>query len=679
MKLYSLGFIICSLMIPVASLAQSQLPERVSLGPYDTEGSVTVGYRFTDIGGREQKFTELFTLDQGFRLMDFNLTGRTTDGLNMFADSFSVHASGLGGDPFAGGQFTMRKDKIYDLRVNYRQSQYYWDRNDAVLAPAPAGFPQQGNLTSNHDWATVRRFGSANLTVNVANNFRLLFEYGRNSRRGVNYTTRTLEYFGMSSIWESFLRTNPYYLEAPLYDHGQRFTGGFSYSPRNWSLHYRLGYQSFGQIIDWDNVASPQRTINPTKTAAQNAGEELNYARWRESRELKSPVSEFSVRGRPHRRLDLRGGYMFYRYNGPASMQSVFDGNARTNSGGTVFAPYHIEYRNQADLKEPNHVADAGASVAITDWWNLHTDYRYSRFTLDSLVDFHSLRDKTIETEGEEEFQWKHETHQMDVNMEFLPKRGLILRPGVRFIRRDIQVLEDGALDPAMSRRINTVWPTLGAYYQPHKKFSVRGDIQSITNGASYTRISPHTDVGGRVVFRFKPTEKLTIEDSLVLRNRKFLETEFQNNLRLNSFNIAYDMNERFGVYGGFSYDSWFATASVRYIRGTVPTRVAEWRDQTVNRVWTMGLAVKPIRRLGFNFSGNFVRTTGAGELLGDPPEPPYFGPLTWPMATGTIYYDFAKAGRLSLDLQRTYYIEEIIRGNDFQASILAIRWTKDF
>jgi hypothetical protein len=263
----------------------------------------------------------------------------------------------------------------------------------------------------------------------------------------------------------------------------------------------------------------------------------------------------------------------------------------------------------------------------------------------------------------------------VDVNMEFLPKRGLILRPGIRYTKRDIQVLEDGVIDDVRTKKVNTVWPTLGAYFQPSRKFSVRGDFQSITNGASYTRISPHTDVGGRIVFRFKPTEKLTVEDNLVLRNRKFLDTDFKNNLHLNAINIAYDLNERFGIYGGFSYDSFFATASVTFLRGTQPRDVT-WRDQTVNRVWTAGLAVKPTRRFGFNFSGNFVRTTGAGEISG---ERPYFGPLTWPMATGTVYYDFPKAGRLSIDLQRTYYLEEIIRGNDFQASILAIRWTRDF
>jgi hypothetical protein len=263
----------------------------------------------------------------------------------------------------------------------------------------------------------------------------------------------------------------------------------------------------------------------------------------------------------------------------------------------------------------------------------------------------------------------------VDTNMEFTPTRGLILRPGIRIMSRDVKVFEDGALDDVRSKKINTVWPVLGAFYQPTRMFSVRGDFQSITNGASYTRISPHTDRGGRVVFRFKPTEKLTVEDSLVLRNRTFLDTDFRNNLHLNSINVAYDLNERFGIYGGFSYDSWFATASVTFIRGTQPRDVT-WQDQTVNRVWTGGLAVKPTRRLGFNFSGNFVRTTGAGTITG---EPPYFGPLTWPLATGTLYYDVPKLGRLSVDLQRSYYLEEIVRANDFQSNLLTIRWTRDF
>ena len=78
-------------------------------------------------------------------------------------------------------------------------------------------------------------------------------------------------------------------------------------------------------------------------------------------------------------------------------------------------------------------------------------------------------------------------------------------------------------------------------------------------------------------------------------------------------------------------------------------------RDQEVDRVWQGGVEGKPTKRLGLRLSGNFDRSTGLGEISG---EPPAYGPLTWPLVTGTIYYSLPKAGRLSIDLQRTYYIE---------------------
>jgi hypothetical protein len=79
---------------------------------------------------------------------------------------------------------------------------------------------------------------------------------------------------------------------------------------------------------------------------------------------------------------------------------------------------------------------------------------------------------------------------------------------------------------------------------------------------------------------------------------------------------------------------------------------------------------------LSFELSGNYERTTGAGEISG---EPPVYGPLKWPFVTGTISYRFPKAGTLSVDLQRTYYIEEIVRGDNFSANLLGIRWTTEF
>jgi len=206
--------------LPLAAFAQDD-GKPVALGGFENQGSVTTGYRFTSISGYQPKFQELFDLNGGFRLLDFNLFGRAQDGPNRFADDYSLTTSGLGGDPYASAQFTVHKNHLYDLRVNFRQSYYYWNRNDA--AALPNGLD---GLTSNHNWATVRKLGSVNLLIHVSNNLRFSFEYYRNTRDGVTDTTRSLDYFGSSSTWGAFARANPYYVIAPLSETADRVTAG---------------------------------------------------------------------------------------------------------------------------------------------------------------------------------------------------------------------------------------------------------------------------------------------------------------------------------------------------------------------------------------------------------------------------------------------------------------------
>ncbi len=93
------------------------------------------------------------------------------------------------------------------------------------------------------------------------------------------------------------------------------------------------------------------------------------------------------------------------------------------------------------------------------------------------------------------------------------------------------------------------------------------------------------------------------------------------------------------------------------YARGTAPLNDF-LRDQEIDRVIQAGVDAKPSKYFGLQLTGNFDRSTGLGQISG---EPPAYGPLTWPLVTGTVYVNFPKAGRLSVDLQRTYYIEQII------------------
>jgi len=678
--------LICLAMLLIrgpALVAQDNSETPLTIGGFNTQGSVTLGYRFDTVKGYVPMFQQLSGLNQGFRLMDFNMFGESAPGVNPFADTYSISASGLGGEPFETGQLAVSKAHLYDFRVNWRQSYYYWNQNDNLVLPiAAVGSGLSKGLTDNHDWGTVRKFGSADFTLHATNNLRFNFNYYRTTDSGPAYTTESLDFFDSPSYWGTFARANPYYLYAPIDDNTNRFTGGIDYTYHGWSFHYNLGYQLFTQNLSFNNVNSPELSINPVTSSTH---EPLASASQSEYRRLTTPVSEFSFTGKPVSKLEWRGGYIYYRYQGPATFDQSYVGIAPNSSA--ALAPYNISQSARATVTEPDHILYQGFTYKVRDWWEIIADYRYSRFATETSGSFASVLNivtnptaatpitSTTSSSGTDSFVWRDGLSDFDFSMLFTPTHALTLRPGVHLLKADVESLEDGIVDPTTTLRTKTVWPELSFGYQPSKIFSVRGDVHTFDNGSSYTAITPHTERAGHLIFRFQPFAKVSIQDDLNLVNDKLIDASFRNSVHSNTVTLSYALNDRFSVFGGFTYDSIFAAGNIVYVRGTAPLNDF-LRDQEVDRVIQAGVEAKPAKYFGLRLSGNYDRSTGLGEMSG---EPPAYGPLTYPLVTGTVYVDFPKAGRLSVDLQRTYYIEQIIAANNFQANMLTIRWTRNF
>ena len=652
------------LATPAAARAQSDQPSAgLSWAGFQVEGSASVGYRATSVTGRDEMYRELFNLGNGPRLVDFNLFARAPQGKNLFADTFSISASGLGGDPFPTIQFTARKDQLYDLRVTWRQSDYFWDQSTAT---SPSGF---NGLTTSHAWDTVRNMGSANFVLHATNDLRVGFEFYHSNRQGMNITTRTPDFFGSPSSWGTFARGNPYQIAAPLTENASRYVGTLDYTLRNWNFHYRVGYQTFLDAVSANNLTSPQQSINiddPT-TAFQL----LTAGSYQDSRKLTTPVSEFSYEGRLEPKVTWRGGYTFYRYSGPASLDAAYNGSA---ASGSKYLPYTLSLNTRTDDTEPTHIVTQGITYDATGWMNVLVDYRYTNTAINATGTFESLFNSTLST-GVTTNQWREHRHQVEADLEFLPNEQLLIRAGVQYLHNDVQVLQDGVVDPTTTKTINTFWPIVSASYTPSSVFSIRGTFDAISNDTSYTAITPETNIGSHFVVRIHPIDQLSIEDTVDVRSSSLDATDYKNRIRNNSLVATYTLNDRFAVFGGLSYDSLYATGSVSFLRGTPPLNVTIV-DQTIDRVWQAGFSGKATKRLGFSFAGNYVRTTGEGTITG---EQPLYGPLSFPYATGTVYYEFPKLGRLSVDLERTYYIEALDPLNNFGARILMVRWTRSF
>ncbi|MGN6593352.1 MAG: hypothetical protein ACTHJX_10675 [Terriglobales bacterium] len=659
--------VVLLLGVMTAAVAAQTPAAGLTWGGFQVQGAAGVSLRFSDVRGYRPGFLEFYDLRSGPRMEELQFSGTAPAGSHLFADSFSFNANGWGGDPFPTAQFTVRKQGVYDFRANWRQTYFYFDRNDAFILPGTTA-----GLTSNHNFATVRKLGSADLTLYATNGLRLRVEFSHAGRDGDEFAPQSPDFFNSPSYWGTFARGYPYLLFEPLQEDANRIAAGFDYTLGGFTLHYLAGYQTLNQTLGGNNVSSPEFSIN-TAQATNGQAPLVSFAS-SQSRRLHSPVSEFSYTGELTPELEYRGDYLFYRYAGPARLVEAFNGTA-PGSAANTFVPYAASDSGETEVSEPQHIVDQGLSYQVRPWWNVDFNYRLQNFASHGEGQFRSLLNGVTAAAGSEVQDWKNEFQSADVAMAFTPWTSLVVRPGLHLMRSDIREFEDGVLQAPTSLLARTAAPEISVGYTPGQRFSLRGDVHSYDTGASYTAISPHTRVGGHVQARGDLGAGFTLGNDFSTDTAKLQLTGFVSRVRMNTTTLTYALEPHLSFFGGFTYDSEFAAGQILYARGTPPLNDT-LRDQAVNRVVQGGLEAGPFAHFGVRLSGNYDRTTGTNQISGEPASD---GPLTWPLITGTVFADAGPAGRLAANLQRTYYLERVLTGNNFSANMLTLTWTRSF
>jgi hypothetical protein len=629
------------------------------------QGSASVGYRTTDVTGYEPKYRELYNLRDGWRLTEFTLFSQAPIGNNRFADNFAMTASGLGGDPFQSLQVTARRHGLYDFRASYRRSSFYWDQSDATL---PTG---KNGLTNNHSWDTTRNLGNVSFLLHPSSTIHVGFELSHADQSGTTVTTRTPDFFGSPASWGSFARANPFSILAPLQEATNRYTGNLDITRAGWTLHYRAGYQAYFDSVTANAAATPERSINIDDPAT--AKELLQQGSYQDYRRLTTPVSEFSYDGRLAPKLHWRGGYLFYRYEGPAGLQALYSGAARSNATGTQVANYNLALDTRAEVKEPIHVLDQGATWEVSDIFSVLVDYRFEHIGIDSTADFTSIYNTAINT-GDTVTNWTQKRNQIDADVEVMPRGDLMLRGGVRYLLNNVRVLDDGQVDDARTKDLRLIQPTFSGSWTPSSVFNIRGDFDSISNRVSYTRLMPNTEYGSRLIVSVRPTEQLSIVEALIFRHQSVDISDYTADTHDSAITATYQMTDDLAMFGGYTYDSFKSEGSTTFLRGTAPLTDAIINNAT-SHVWQGGLSAK-VSRIGGSVAGNYINTTGQGSITG---EPPLYGPLTHRYVTATVFIDVPGRGRISFDWTRTRYFEELVPLNDFWARMIMVRWTQRF
>jgi hypothetical protein len=656
---------------------QAQDDKPLVVGPFENSGSVTFGYRFTDLSGYRPEYQQMFDLESGPRLLDFSLFGHVADGKHSFMDDYSVVASGIGGEPWSTVQVNVRKKKRYDLRINLQQSHYYWNQNDG--AALPGGIP---GLTSNHDWATVRRIGNVNLLVHATSNLRFTFEYSHNARHGVNDTTRTMDYFGAPPEFSSYVRGNPYYLVGLINETSNRAAVGVDYTLKAFTFHYKVGVERMVDSFNGVNPYAGEVSIDTSDPLALATQETLTSATWADYRKLTTPVSEFSYNGKIFSKLHARGSYIFHSYTGPATLAMAASGLAGSVAASTI-TPYSFSETSSSNLTETSQVADQAFTLDVNNWLSMQADYRYTRFDVNANANFASVESGVTNVfaspyavSGTDLNQWRIGTSTFDYDVIVTPMSSLLVQAGVRYLKSDIEATDNHAIDLLETKRIKTVWPTLSLSYKPNQVVSFRAAIDEVNNGSSYTQLMPHTDVRSHATARIRPLDKFWIENTFSTQDSKLDTIDFHTRVRANSTTASYELTDKVSGFVGFSYDSFWAQSFVNFLPGLSLIKQVSLTDQNVDRLWQGGINAGPVKHISVSFAGNYVRVNGQGIVLGSTP---LYGPMTFPYASGSVSYDAGKAGKLSIQLQRTYYIEQIVSGNNFGAKILLISWKRSF
>ena len=680
-RIRAAALVIMATLVPAFGHAQEPAPKAAPpTAPSDERmtfhGAFDVGVRATDVNGSTDMYRRMFNLNEGLRLMSVDLFGAAPRSANLFADTLAFSLNGVG-DPFSGAQFTMRKVQRYDLRVTWRRSRFI---DTWPLTPTSIGGLNTQVVTDFHAWATSRYTTNVGFVYDASTHLHLLFNYSRVSRSGAQTSTQSIDFVGAPSTWGGFARANPYATTAPVDDASNRATGGVSYSAKNWTLTYQAGYQRFNQEQVFSPVATPERSINITDPAT--ASELVTTLNSSQTRRLETPISELSYVARPSSKIEWRGEYLFARYHGPFSQAATYKGTARTTSS-TVFSPYDVTLIGNGTAAAPSHVIGQALTYRIAKQWTAFADYRYSRFSMEAdgtlrstLALYPTGSSAPVVTTEEDEESWRQTSQTASVAVAFEPSSAFTIRPGVRVVHRDIERRIEGAVDAGTTQKNTTVWPELTVAYRPTTRFNARASYRRADSDRSYTRLSPVDRSIGNLFVRYEPIEGLTIEASANVNDAELPAASFLSHTRFGSLQASHKVGERATLFGGFDYQSFLAKGSVSFLRGAAPILDDEMIDREKDRIWLVGALVKVTDRFGVTATANFLRTVGTDSIAG---EPPLYGPMTFPYGTGSIYYDIPRAGRLSLDVSRAHWEQEILSLNDFRATLVTVRFSREF
>ncbi|MDH3419457.1 MAG: hypothetical protein OEQ25_05105 [Gammaproteobacteria bacterium] len=153
-------------------------------------GSVSLGVRNVEVGGAVTKYREDVNLDDGVRLFDLRLRYAPQRDAESIVDRIDLNASNLGGDPYESISLSVQKYGAYNLKLDHRRSEYFYE--DTIVPAALASIESvTGGDFHTFDFERVRDTASLDLTLSP--DTKLSFGLERQTRTGDSTTTLDIQ------------------------------------------------------------------------------------------------------------------------------------------------------------------------------------------------------------------------------------------------------------------------------------------------------------------------------------------------------------------------------------------------------------------------------------------------------------------------------------------------------
>jgi hypothetical protein len=503
--------------VSLAQENESRAPAQI--GPYSFFGTLSAGYRTAlDVKGFEDRLTsdnlaerlfhEQYQYDpsNGVPALSLNLFGERPIGGEGFFDQMFLNSSYDGGNFI--GSLRLRTFGAYDFKVDYKRSNYFFDRFDSIFSDL-------------RQFDHTRQILNASLTVTPIEMLDVQVMYSGTGRSGDQQIPRTpfLELTSVPSSfqWAGYGRANFFLMETPRDDWANRFSGQVTARLPMTSITAGGGFRTFTEdlktspalLSSLNNLDSLDGGPVPNEFGIIGTSlpdEPLSSYRWNEKRESSGPFAYGQVVFKPIDMISATASVNWQKTEGEATIDAAQTGIIRMNSSGSKLREYRASYAGSSHDTLDRLTASLMLSGRPIPQLQVLAGVQYQKDKQGTAGHYSGTLDTAINggevTEGFRMVgdslnhfgvatQFDIPTTSLIGEVSYAPLPNLNLRGGVRYEMRTPEVLRyddhgheaelNEAYSADLSEKTTMMRLRFNAFYRPIDEVALRARVENIT------------------------------------------------------------------------------------------------------------------------------------------------------------------------------------------------------